>query len=66
LTARTQTAAQWVEEVFVMATPESQNIFFAPALNSTNQSGVEAILALPIFLNKIPHQKEPKMSVGYI
>jgi len=31
---------------------------------SSNQSGGEAILALYSFVNQIPHQKEPEISVG--
>jgi hypothetical protein len=48
-----------------MATLYSQSIFCACPWPS-NQSGVEAILALSSFLNQIPHQKEPEISVGYI
>jgi len=66
-TRSTQTALQlgwWFRwAVFVMATLESQNIFCACTWSS-NQSGGGAILALSSFLNQIPHQKEPEISVG--
>ena len=48
-----------------MATLESQNVSCARTWSS-NQSGVGAILALSSFLNQIPHQREPEISVGYI
>ena len=48
-----------------MATLDSQNIFYTHAWPS-NQSGFGMILALSSFLNQIPHQKEPEISVGYI
>ena len=61
-TRRTQMAAEfgwWFHwPVLVMVTLESQNIFW-----SSNQSGGGAILALSSFLNQIPHQKEPEISV---
>jgi len=37
--------------------------FFACTCSST-QSGGGAILALSSFLNQIPHQKEPEISMG--
>jgi len=49
--------------VFVMATLESQNIFCARTW-SPSQSGGGVILAVSSFLSQIPHQKEPKISVG--
>jgi hypothetical protein len=48
-----------------MATPESQNNFCTRTWSS-NQSGRGAILALSSFLNQIPHQKEPEISVVYL
>jgi len=49
--------------LFVMVTHESQNISCSRTWSS-NQSGGGAILALSSFLNQIPHQKEPEISVG--
>jgi len=66
---RTQTAAQlgwWFHwPVFVMATVKLQNIFWTGTWSS-NRSGGGAILALSTFLNQIPHQKEPEISVGIL
>jgi len=63
----TQTAAHlgwWFRwPVFVMVTLEKQNIFCAHTWSS-NQSGGGVILALSSFLNLIPHQKQPDISVG--
>jgi hypothetical protein len=64
---RTQMAAElgwrfrW--PVLIMATLESQNIFCSRTWSS-NPSGGGTILALSSFLNQIPHQKEPEISVG--
>jgi len=44
-------------------TLEPQNIFCTHTWSS-NQSGGGAIFALSSFLNQIPHQKEPEISVG--
>ena len=64
---KTQTAMElgwWFHwPVFIMATLESQNIFCTQTWSS-NQSGGGVILAVSSFLNQIPHQKEPEISVG--
>ena len=44
----------------------SRKTFFCPHTWSSNQSGGGAILALSNFLNQIPHQKEPEISVGIL
>ena len=64
---RTQTAAElgwWLRwPRLVVTTLESQNICCGRTWSS-NQSGGGAILALSSFLNQIPRQKEPDISVG--
>jgi len=42
----------------------SHRTFFSAHIWSSNQSGGGAILDLYSFLNQIPHQKEPEISVG--
>jgi hypothetical protein len=61
----TRRQRSWVEEVFIMAILESQNILCARTW-STDQSGVGATLALSSFLSHIPRQKEPEISVADI
>ena len=49
--------------VLVMMTLELQNICCSHTWSS-NQSGGGVILVFSSFLNQIPHQKEPEISVG--